>query len=214
MSEKIDPDEVEQWLQHLLSGSGEQARLQAASALSRLRMKGRGTTRTRGSLRRAALAEFPASRPDATAEILAMLQHEQSAAVRREIAAVLGEWGGSEAVSLLGQLIEQDAAEGVRRACVRAVGLIGGPQAEQILRQTASGDHQPEAVQREAIAALIALAQKETQSRSGRLRTRGGSAPASDVVVTLQQISANKRLKGYLRHMAESGWQTLTDEPE
>lgn len=222
MSHHVNQNEVDRWLERLLHGKRDQDRLQAASELSRMRIRTRGVVRTRGSLSRAADSDFPESVGSATIrQALDTLQKDQSPAVRREVAAALGEWGSEYAVEILSRMAvgpTQDSDEGVRRACVRALGLIGGPDAAKSLSVAAEHD-EVETVRREAIGALAELIRQEqgtrrTRTRGHRMRTRGGrpSSPLlSNMLDTLGRISTNDGEEEYLRRKAEVGLTTLTD---
>lgn len=212
MSEPIDPEEVKLWLARLQRES-ESDRVQAASELSRLRLRTRGAVRTRGTLSRSAPAEFPAAVPGGLSQILTVLQQERSPAVRREVAAAVGAWGGARAAAILSALVtgsEQDSDESVRRAGVRALGLIGGREAVQALCAAAEHD-QAEAVRREAIGALADLALQERPHSAVRGPGRGVVKNVSD---TLERIQQDAAAKSYLRHLAEAGLNALQIEPD
>jgi HEAT repeat protein len=212
-TEAVDPDELSLWLTRLRH-SQERNRVQAASELSRMRIRARGTVRTRGTLHQAASTEFPASLPDALQQILTILQQDQSAAVRREVAAALGEWGDETAVEVLRQMTvgsTQDADERVRRACVRALGVIGGPAAAVALCEIAEQDPS-EAIRRDAISAVTDLGLKNPPIRRvtrGATRVRGDAAQTQRVLQALQRITQDDTTKGYLRYMAEAGLNAL-----
>lgn len=100
MSEQIDLQVIQLWLERLRSGS-EKERAQAASELSHLHIRTRGSVRTRAGLRHSARGEFPSElSQDAMRIVLAALRDE-SPAVRREAAFALGEWGNEEAATIL-----------------------------------------------------------------------------------------------------------------
>jgi len=211
------------WIERLRSES-EQERVQAASELSRISIRTRGTVRTRGSASRAAPSEFPKSLPDAMSRTLDALQ-DQSPAVRREVAAALGEWGDTDSANILNHMIvgpDLDGDESVRRAVVRALGTIGGPVAVRGLRAVAQND-EAEAVRRDAISALAELALQEPIAPRvairGAVRTRGVavrprpglSSEAQEVLDTLKRISDDENEKEYLRRKAEAGLSTLAE---
>jgi HEAT repeat protein len=223
MQEQIDPNEIKLWIERLRSDS-EEDRVQAASELSRMSIRVRGTVRTRGSASRAASSEFPKSLPDAMSHTLDALQ-DQSPAVRREVAAALGTWGDTDAANILSHMIAGpglDADEGVRRAVVRALGTIGGPVAVRGLQVAAQSD-QAEAVRRDAISALAELALQEAAAphvtSRGVVRTRGAevrprpglSLEAQAVLATLKRISDDENEREYLRRRAEAGLSTLVE---
>ena len=207
-----------------LRGASEQDRVQAASELNRMHIRARGAVRTRGSLSQAALSEFPVSPPDAMSQTLVALC-DQSPAIRREVAAALGEWGGATAADILHGMAkgpDQDADEGVRRACVRALGLIGGPVAVEGLCTAA--EHDPaEAVRRDGINALVELALQESTAprvgtqdavctRRSRVHVRSGLSPeAKAVLAVLKRISDDESEKEYLRQKAKVGLSTLAE---
>lgn len=211
--EQVDPDELRLWLTRLRHDR-ERDRVQAASELSRMRIRARGTVRTRGTLHQAASAEFPTSLPDALEQILNILQQDQSAAVRREVAAVLGEWGDETAVEVLRHMTigsSQDADERVRRACVRALGVIGGPVAAVALCEIAEQDPS-EAIRRDAINAVTDLGLQNPPIRRvsrGVTRVRGDAAQTQRILQTLQRITQDDTTKSYLRHLAEAGVKAL-----
>lgn len=224
MSEDIDVAEIGMWVERL-SHPNEEARIEAASELSRLGIYWRGSTQTRGAVRRAAASRFPASLSDGLKPILTALQDE-SPAVRREATVALGEWGDDSVTDALSAMLigsERDPDESVRRACVRALWLIGGRTAVAALREAAEHDSS-EAVRRDAISALTELGVQEQRSGTATgVRIRGGIRrqarrpgvclmPESDlqtVLETLARIEQNIEEKNYLRHKAATGLKML-----
>ena len=224
MPEPSNLQEITQWLERLLSArASEQDRVQAASEMSRIRIRMRGAVKSRGSLSKAARSVFPPSVPDAMSQILRALQDEESPLVRTEVAASLGLWGDDDekaAAKILNRMVvgpEADMDERVRRASVRALGLIGGPEAIKGL--CAAAEHDPEeGVRRDSISALVELALQESAAaaapnqqasstaRDAHEHPRPRLSPEAQAVLnTLKRINVNESEKKYLRQKAKAG---------
>lgn len=224
MSERVDAQVVKSWLERLRTGD-ETERAQAASELSRLHVRVRGSVRTRGGLHQSARSEFPSELShDAMRTALAALQ-DDSPAVRREVAFALGEWGDENAATILHAIVlgkRQDPEEEVRRAGIAALGTIGGPTAVQTLCQVAEDDP-AEAVRYDAVAALTELGLQEQPGApvrtTGAVRTRGVPVraraslgrEAQQVVATLQRIRDKESEKEHIRRMAEAALAPLAE---
>ena len=223
MPEKVDSQIVRLWLERLRTGS-EKERAQAASELSRLHIRNRGSVRTRGSLSHSASSEFPPELSTDAMSIVLTALRDESPAIRREVAFALGEWGNEEAANILARMLckpGQDQEAEVRRACIAALKTIGGRVAVQALRMTAESD-ESEAVRYDAVAALAELALEAypapTAPRSA-IRTRGTpvrprrdlSPEAQEILETLARIRDNEQEKEYLRLKAEAAIAPLQD---
>ena len=154
-------DMVELWVERLRIGSPPQ-RARAASFLSRLQIAARGSAKPRGDLSRPAASAFPKDISDnAISAALAGLTDE-TAAVRREVAFSLGQWGDDRSVAILGRLLlgpHRDPEVEVRRAAIAALGTIGGANAVAILSSvTEDRQDTPETIRQEALMSLFALA--------------------------------------------------------
>ena len=215
-------EEVQQWLDQLLAGAG-QDRKQAASELSRLGVRTRGSIRPRGLFN-----ETPKNRLPEPEKIKAMVQYlkDQDQEVRNQVALALGEWGGEEESRALSQILSADPDEDMQLYCITALRTVGGPTAAEALRQAALKG--TEAVRGAAISALEDLVtggridctegpdiplqpEASTVRVSGAVRTRGaiqtrGGAETylvSNVADTLQQVRNDKAASDYLRLRAE-----------
>lgn len=231
MPKPVDSELVSVWLERLRAGNDAE-KTRAASELSRLRIRTRGSVRTRGAMTRAASCGFPEQMAeDALSTVLAAFRDE-SPDVRREVACALGEWGDERAAEILGKTIvgdELDEDVEVRRAAVSALGTIGGPAAVNALCQVAENDPS-DMLRYDALASLTELAtQAESavgittrgavrtrgaavRTRGAAVRTRGGLATeAQQVVRALQRIRDNDQEKEHLRRMAEAALVPLTE---
>ena len=224
MSETIDRQVIQLWLERLRTGS-EPEQAQAASALSRLHIRTRGSVRTRGGLHYAAHSEFPAELSQEAMRIVLAALQDKSVSVRRQVACAIGEWGDERAATTLQEMVvgdRRDPEEDVRRTVVAALGTIGGSTAVKTLCQAAEDDPS-EAVRYDALAALtelVLLAQPGptvgTQSvvrvRGAAVRPRPGiGEEAQRVVYTLQRIRDKASEKEPLRRMAEAALAPLVE---
>lgn len=208
---QTDPAEVRMWVERLRTSKTDQEAAEAASRLSYVRVRTRGSVRTRGAVSRAAESEFPEEvRQEAMQVALRALQ--ERAEVRREVAFALGQWADEKAVGILVQILKADPDEGVRRACVDALRTIAGVQAVNALRLAAERDCS-EQVRYDAIAALAELASTEQPlPRASRaVRTRGAVKPrlnltpeGRQILDTLVRIADNTAEPEYIRRSARA----------
>lgn len=231
MSKPVDSELVRVWLERLRAGSDAE-KTQAASELSRLRIRTRGSVRTRGAIAHAASCDFPEEMAEGALDTVLAAFRDESPDVRREVACALGEWGDERAAEILRKTIvgeELDEDVEVRRAAISALGTIGGPAAVNALCQVAESDPS-DMLRYDALASLTELAAQTelaagaplpgaVRTRGGAVRTRGAvvrtrsglGAPAQQVVEALQRIRDNDQEKEHLRRMAEAALSPLAE---
>lgn len=143
--------EVERWSINLGNAERETYR-HDLSNLGRKAVLLRRQHPTRGSLVKPAIPLIEMKILDALHELATHSEEN----VRREVAYVLGGWGGDSSVPVLQQLAKAESSPDVRAEAVESLGRIGGPSAAKTLLDALQEDRN-EMVRAEAVDGLVAL---------------------------------------------------------
>lgn len=217
MGQKVDSLEVKMWVERLRNSKTDEEAARAASRLSQLRIRTRGTIKTRGGgFTRAAESDFPPELENEAMEVTITALKEKGPAVRREVAFALGQWSDETAAQILAKMLvweHRDEVEDVRLACIDGLRSIAGRTAIKALQQAAEKDPS-ERVRYAAIEALgeLALAEEPKVSTRSAVRTRGEvvrpkvnlSPEAIEVLTTLLRIRDNEKEPEYIRRSARA----------
>jgi len=151
-------------------------RREAASQLSALGVRTRGSIRTRGRPRVAAEPRLPDA--GMLRQIADSLQ-DRDPSVRARVALALGEWGGDDAAGALGALLATERDETVRLHIITALRTIGGGHALDALAEALRAGRS----EAERDAALKAIEELITGGQVDDTEPAPGLAPAAPPTV-------------------------------